>query len=54
MVWHKIAPDVSVTPTPPPRSQFYAHESRGASLEQVRGIVYEYLAILGYWKNGWV
>jgi len=54
MVWHKLAPDVSVTPTPPARSQFYAHDSRGASLEQVRGIAYEYLAILGYWKNGWV
>jgi len=53
MVWHKVAPDITVTPTPPPRSQFYAHESRGASLEQVRGILYEYLAILGYWKNGW-
>jgi uncharacterized SAM-binding protein YcdF (DUF218 family) len=54
MVWHKLAPDITVTPMPPPRSQFYAHDSRGASLEQVRGIVYEYLAILGYWKNGWV
>ena len=54
MVWHKIAPDISVTPAPPPRSQFYDHDSRGASFEQVRGIVYEYLAILGYWKNGWV
>ena len=53
MVWHKLAPDVSVTPTPPPRSQFYDH-ARGATFEQVRGILYEYLAILGYWKNGWV
>ncbi len=53
MVWHKLAPEISVTPTPPPRSQFYAHESRGASIDQVRGILYEYIAILGYWKNGW-
>ena len=36
-----------------PRSQFYDH-ARGATFEQVRGILYEYLAILGYWKNGWV
>ena len=53
MVWRKVAPDIAVTPTPPPRSQFYDH-ARGASFEQVRGILYEYLAILGYWKNGWV
>jgi len=52
MVWRKVAPDIAVTPTPPARSQFYDH-TRGASLEQVRGILYEYLAILGYWKNGW-
>lgn len=53
MVWRKAAPEVSVTPTPPPRSQFYDH-ARGASLEQVRGILYEYVAILDYWKNGWL
>jgi uncharacterized SAM-binding protein YcdF (DUF218 family) len=53
MVWRKQAPDVMVTPTPPPRSQFYDHV-RGASLEQIRGILYEYLAILGYWQKGWV
>ena len=53
MVWRKLAPEITVTPTPPPRSQFYDH-SRGATFEQVRGILYEYLAILGYWKNGWV
>ncbi len=53
MVWHKVAPEIAVTPTPPPRSQFYDH-TRGATLEQVRGIVYEYLAILGYWQRGWV
>jgi uncharacterized SAM-binding protein YcdF (DUF218 family) len=52
MVWHKLAPEIAVTPTPPPRSQFYDH-ARGASFEQVRAILYEYLAILGYWKNGW-
>ena len=53
MVWHRMAPDVSVTPTPPPRSQFYDH-TRGATLEQVRGILYEYIAILSYKKNGFV
>jgi uncharacterized SAM-binding protein YcdF (DUF218 family)/glycosyltransferase involved in cell wall biosynthesis len=53
MVWRKLAPDITVTPTPPPRSQFYDH-FRGATLEQVRGILYEYLAIFGYWRKGWV
>ena len=53
MVWHKVAPEITVIPTPPPSSQFYNHE-RGASLEQVRGILQEYLAILGYWRRGWI
>jgi hypothetical protein len=42
-----------VLPTPVPRSQFYEH-ARGATLEQVRGILQEYVAILGYWRRGWV
>ncbi len=52
MVWYKVAPDVAVTPTPPPRSQFYDH-TRGVTLEQLRGILYEYLAIIGYRQKGW-
>jgi len=52
-VWHKLAPGVMVTPTPPPRSQYYDH-TRGATFEQVRGILYEYLANLGYWRRGWL
>ena len=52
-VWHKIAPDVTIIPAPPARSQFYDH-TRGASLEQIRGILHEYLAILDYWWRGWI
>ena len=52
-VWHKLAPDIAVTPTPPPRSQYYDH-TRGVTLEQLRGILYEYLAIFGYWRRGWI
>ncbi len=37
----------------PPRSQFYDH-TRGATFEQLRAILYEYLAIVGYWQRGWV
>jgi uncharacterized SAM-binding protein YcdF (DUF218 family)/glycosyltransferase involved in cell wall biosynthesis len=53
LVWHKAAPDVSVLAAPPMRSQFYDH-TRGASLEQVSGILHEYVAILGYWRRGWI
>jgi len=53
MVWRKIAPDITVMPAPPPRSQFYDH-TRGATFEQLRSILSEYLAILGYWQRGWV
>jgi len=52
-VWHKTAPDITVIPAPPPRSQFYDH-TRGASLEQIGGILHEYLAILDYWRRGWI
>jgi uncharacterized SAM-binding protein YcdF (DUF218 family)/glycosyltransferase involved in cell wall biosynthesis len=53
LVWHKQAPDVTVLPTPVTQSQFYEH-ARGATLEQVRGILQEYVAILGYWRRGWL
>jgi uncharacterized SAM-binding protein YcdF (DUF218 family) len=53
MVWRKVAPGVTVVPTPATESQFYQH-SRGATLDQVRGIIQEYLASLGYWRRGWV
>ena len=53
MVWKKQAPEVEVVPTPVEQSQFYDH-GRGANLEQVRGIIQEYLAILGYWRRGWL
>jgi uncharacterized SAM-binding protein YcdF (DUF218 family) len=53
LVWHKQAADVDVVSTPSPHSQFYDH-SRGISLEQLRGIAQEYLAIFGYWRRGWL
>jgi uncharacterized SAM-binding protein YcdF (DUF218 family) len=53
MTWHKAAPDIEVTATPAPVSQFYAH-ARGASLEQMRGIAQEYAAIALYWWRGWI
>ena len=53
MTWSKLAPGVAVVPTPVPQSQFYTHE-RGASLEQIRGILHEYAALASYWWKGWV
>lgn len=53
LVWRRAAPEVRVTPTPVPVSQFYQHE-RGASLQQIRGVAQEYAAIVLYWWRGWV
>ena len=53
LVWQKAAPHVTVIPAPAPGSQFYAHD-RGASLEQIRGILQEYLAIAAYLWRGWI
>jgi uncharacterized SAM-binding protein YcdF (DUF218 family)/glycosyltransferase involved in cell wall biosynthesis len=52
-VWHRVAPGTAVVPTPPAQSQFYDH-GRGASLEQVRGVAQEYLAMFAYWRRGWL
>ena len=51
LTWRKTAPDVTVTPTPVPQSEFYA-SSWGASFDQIRGIVHEYAAIVSYWWSG--
>lgn len=53
LVWRKLAPEVTVVPTPPFSSQFYEHGT-GASLEQVRGVLWEYSALVSYWWNGWL
>jgi glycosyltransferase involved in cell wall biosynthesis/uncharacterized SAM-binding protein YcdF (DUF218 family) len=51
MTWSRGAPDIEVVPNPVAESQFYMHD-RGASLEQMRGILHEYLAILVYRLRG--
>jgi uncharacterized SAM-binding protein YcdF (DUF218 family)/glycosyltransferase involved in cell wall biosynthesis len=53
LTWRKIAPDVRVISTPVPYSQFYAH-GWGADLEQIKGILHEYAAIVYYWWRGWI
>jgi uncharacterized SAM-binding protein YcdF (DUF218 family)/glycosyltransferase involved in cell wall biosynthesis len=53
LTWRKAAPDLEAVAAPPAVSQFYAHD-RGASLEQMRGILQEYAAIVMYWWRGWI
>jgi len=53
MVWSKVAPEIEVIPSPPQHAQFYEH-TRGATLAQIRGILWEYLAIGYYWWNDWL
>lgn len=53
LTWATQASEVDVVPTPVPESQFYAH-ARGATIEQVRGIIREYAAIGWYWWRGWI
>jgi len=53
LTWRRAAPDITVTPTPVPATQFYQH-GRGASVEQIRGIAQEYAAIAAYWWRGWI
>jgi uncharacterized SAM-binding protein YcdF (DUF218 family)/glycosyltransferase involved in cell wall biosynthesis len=51
LTWHKVAPQVDVVATPPEKSLFYTH-SRGATLEQIRGLLQEYVGIVAYWWRG--
>jgi uncharacterized SAM-binding protein YcdF (DUF218 family)/glycosyltransferase involved in cell wall biosynthesis len=53
LAWRRAAPDIEAIPSPAPISQFYAH-GRGASLDQIRGILQEYAAIALYWWRGWM
>jgi hypothetical protein len=54
MTWRKQAPEIDVAATPAGQSQFYARDDAGASFQQIRGIVWEYLAIVSYWLRGWI
>jgi len=53
LTWASQAPEVEVVPTPVPGSQFYTH-ARGATWEQIRGLLHEYAAISWYWWQGWI
>jgi uncharacterized SAM-binding protein YcdF (DUF218 family)/glycosyltransferase involved in cell wall biosynthesis len=53
LTWRKQAPDIAAVATPVPQSLYYVHDS-GASLQQIRGIVWEYAALLAYRWKGWL
>ncbi len=53
LTWRRQVPDIEVVATPAPGSQYYSH-GRGASLQQFRGIAWEYAAIVAYWWRGWL
>jgi uncharacterized SAM-binding protein YcdF (DUF218 family)/glycosyltransferase involved in cell wall biosynthesis len=53
LTFRKAAPEVEVIPTPAPNSQFYQH-GNGATLEQILGLVHEYVGIADYWRKGWL
>ena len=53
LTFHKIAPHLQVIPTPAPSNQFYAPEP-GITLEQIHGILHEYVGLLSYWLKGWI
>ncbi len=61
LVFKKIAGDIKVNYTPTQRSIFYAYDNtdtsfkwKGVNLQQLKGILHEYLGILYYWWRGWV
>ena len=53
LTWHKQSPDIDVIAAPVPESQYYSH-GRGADIEHVRGIAWEYAALTTYWMRGWL
>jgi uncharacterized SAM-binding protein YcdF (DUF218 family) len=54
LTWRRLAPEVTVIPTPVPESQFYDRHERGITLEQIRGLLHEVAAIVQYWWRGWI
>ena len=54
LTWHKLAPDMSRWSQRRCRRASSTRTTRGASLEQIRGIAQEYAAIVVYWWRGWI
>ena len=59
LVFHKVAGNIKVIYVPITNSRFYAHSKgkpsenwRRINIEQIRGIIHEYLGIVYYWFKG--
>ena len=53
LTWRKQAPEIAVIASPVAQSQYYDH-TYGATVEQIRGIAWEYAALIAYWWHGWL
>lgn len=53
LVYGKIGGNLKVAYAPIPESRFYSHGA-GASSEQIRAIIHEYLGIVYYWWKGYI
>jgi uncharacterized SAM-binding protein YcdF (DUF218 family)/glycosyltransferase involved in cell wall biosynthesis len=53
LTWRRVAPDVDVTAAPVAQSQYYVRDG-APSLEQMRGLLHEYAAIVVYWWRDWI
>jgi len=53
LTWKRLAPDITVVPTPVPYSEFYTRH-RGTSAEQLKAVLQEYAGIAVYWWRGWI
>jgi len=63
LVFNKVAKNIRVDYTPIPKSIFYSHEDRDSygrknwkriNLEQIKGMLHEYLGIVYYWWRGYI
>lgn len=59
LTFDKIAKGVGVVYVPIPNGSFYSHGGEGIfgrkiSLQQIKGILHEYIGIIYYWNKGWI
>ena len=54
MVWRKLAPRRDGDPDAAAAEPVLRSSEGGATLEQIRGILQEYVAIFAYWRRGWL
>ncbi len=53
MVWKKHIPNIEVMASPA-ETQYYKRPGKGIRLYQIKGIMYEYAALVYYWLQGYI